>query len=215
MTYPKGYEWFGTSGPLPKVVTEWLRIYGVTEFPGPANNPVIMGWNDELVAAGILKKGQYTADSIAFCGLGMAIVALRAGKPVQTDPLWAQNWQKYGNEVARNVGSLAAPRLAFAAGQRAILGDTLVFSRAVKTNGKTGYAGHVGTYVGEDATAYHVFGTNQGDIASGRAADTTGITRIAKSRCIAVRRPPFKTALPASAKPYWLAATGALSRNEA
>jgi hypothetical protein len=40
------------------------------------------------------------------------------------------------------------------------------------------------------------------------------ITRIARDRCVAVRRPIYKAA-PATAKPVHLAASGALSANEA
>ena len=54
--------------------------------------------------------------------------------------------------------------------------------------------------------AFHVLGGNQ--------SDGVTITRIAKDRCIAVRRPVYKAA-PATAKPVELAATGALSLNEA
>lgn len=190
MTYPKGYEWLGTAGLLPLVITEWLKIYDTREVPGPGNNPVIMGWAAELIRAGVLKPNEYTADSVPWCGLGMAIVCLRAGKPVQAGPLWARNWAQYGTKA-----------------DRPILGDTLVYSR--------GTGGHVGTYVGEDDVAFHTFGANQGDIGTGAKADTVGIARIDKARCIAVRRPPFKLALPASAKPYRLTARGALSRNEA
>jgi fatty acid/phospholipid biosynthesis enzyme len=79
----------------------------------------------------------------------------------------------------------------------------LVFSRKVAG----GYAGHVGIYVAEDASAFHVLGGNQGDAVS--------VARVAKDRCVAVRRPAFATALPASAKPYRVATGGALSTNEA
>lgn len=79
------------------------------------------------------------------------------------------------------------------------LGDVLVFRR-----GET--SGHVGIYIGEDYGAFHVLGGNQ--------SDGVTITRIAKDRCIAVRRPVYKAA-PATAKPVELAATGALSVNEA
>ena len=48
----------------------------------------------------------------------------------------------------------------------------------------------------------------------GNQSDGVTITRIAKDRCIAVRRPVYKAA-PATAKPVELAATGALSLNEA
>jgi cell wall-associated NlpC family hydrolase len=79
------------------------------------------------------------------------------------------------------------------------LGDVLVFRRAYGS-------GHVGLYVGEDYGAYHVLGGNQ--------SDGVTITRIAKDRCISVRRPPYHKA-PVTAKPMLLAATGILSVNEA
>ncbi|WGG59349.1 hypothetical protein [Brucella intermedia] len=66
--------------------------------------------------------------------------------------------------------------------------------------------GHVGLYVGEDYGAFHVLGGNQ--------SDGVTITRIARERCIAIRRPAYRKA-PASAKPVQLAAHGVLSINEA
>ena len=85
------------------------------------------------------------------------------------------------------------------AADKAQLGDVLVFRRGQGS-------GHVGLYVGEDYGAYHVLGGNQ--------SDGVTITRIAKDRCIAVRRPAYRKA-PATAKPVQLAATGTLSTNEA
>ncbi|MEI6644227.1 MAG: hypothetical protein WCL10_19590 [Novosphingobium sp.] len=75
----------------------------------------------------------------------------------------------------------------------------MVFRRAEST-------GHVGLYVGEDYGAFHVLGGNQ--------SDGVTITRIARDRCIAIRRPVYKAA-PATATPIQLAANGALSANEA
>jgi uncharacterized protein (TIGR02594 family) len=85
------------------------------------------------------------------------------------------------------------------AADEAQLGDVLVFRRDQS-------AGHVGLYVGEDYGAYHVLGGNQ--------SDGVTITRIARDRCIAVRRPVYK-AVPATAAPVQFAANGALSTNEA
>lgn len=99
------------------------------------------------------------------------------------NPLWARNWAGFGTKAAKPS-----------------LGDILVFERA-------GGGGHVGIYVGEDATAYHVLGGNQGDAVS--------IARVAKDRCLAVRRCPWKLAQPANVRPIRLAAGGALSTNEA
>lgn len=171
------YGWLKDVGVLPRTITEGLKILGTIETPGAANNAVIMGWAKEL---GLQKV--YSADSIPWCGLATAIVVKRAGKDPVKDPLWARNWAKWGVGVTQ-----------------AGLGDVLVFSRA-------GGAGHVGFYVAEDATAYHVLGGNQ--------SDAVTITRIGKDRLLAARRPAY-TNKPESVKPYKVAAKGSLSTNEA
>ena len=66
--------------------------------------------------------------------------------------------------------------------------------------------GHVGLYVGEDASSYFTLGGNQGDAVS--------IVRITKDRCIGVRR-IYAIGKPANVRPIKLAANGALSKNEA
>lgn len=81
----------------------------------------------------------------------------------------------------------------------AMLGDILVFSRQ-------GGGGHVGVYVGEDANCFHVLGGNQSNMVN--------VTRIVKSRCIAVRRPKYNL-MPSNVRVVRLAATGAISNNEA
>lgn len=84
--------------------------------------------------------------------------------------------------------------------RRAALGDVLVFSR--------GKGGHVGLYVGEDdGYAYHVLGGNQ--------SDQVSIKRIAKNRLLGIRRCPWRINQPAGVRSVQLAATGALSTNEA
>lgn len=80
----------------------------------------------------------------------------------------------------------------------AVLGDTLVFKRPG--------GGHVGLYVGEDSQTYHVLGGNQ--------SNSYGFTRIAKGRCIAIRRPAY-TNPPANLRKIILQSTGAVSTNEA
>ena len=75
------------------------------------------------------------------------------------------------------------------------LGDVLVF---VRDGG-----GHVGFYVGEDDDYYHVLGGNQ--------SDKVCITRIAKERCIARRRPPSG----GQGRAVRMTASGPVSRNEA
>lgn len=179
MTYPKGYEWLGTLGPLPRMVREALALHGTREMPGGANNPQILAWAKEV---GKDVAAVYGADSIPWCGLFVAVVAARAGKGTIAGPLWAANWAKFGTKA-----------------DRASLGDVLVFKRPG--------GGHVGIYLAEDESAYHVLGGNQ--------SDQVNVTRIAKSRCVAARRPPFQTAMPPSVKPYHIAANGQLSENEA
>lgn len=81
----------------------------------------------------------------------------------------------------------------------AAYGDILVFSR----NG----GGHVGFYVGEDPDYFHVLGGNQ--------SDSVNIMRIAKSRCVAVRRCPWKVGQPSEVKKYFVSGGGKVSTNEA
>lgn len=181
MSFPAGYEWLGSVGTLPRTITEGLKLMGVAEVVGKGSNRTIIGWRDELNLTG-WKIAGYSDDDIAWCGLFAAIVAHRAGKLVPENPLWARNWIKFGRPVVKPA-----------------LGDVLVFQRP-------GGGGHVGFYIGEDRTAFHVLGGNQGNKVS--------ITRIAKTRCIGVRQPDYNAA-PASMRPYLLASAGALSGNEA
>lgn len=98
---------------------------------------------------------------------------------------------------ASPLWALSWARFGWAA-DRPVLGDVLVFKR----NG----GGHVGLYVGEDSRAFHVLGGNQSDLVC--------ITRIARARLFAARRPVYRQ-MPVTAKPWLLAAAGGLSRNEA
>lgn len=173
---PPAYRWLSDLASPPRMIAEALAEYGTVETPGAANNAKILSW-----AAEVGLKAVYTADSIPWCGLFMAVVAKRAGKPLVSSPLWALSWAKFGVEAGQ-------PRL----------GDVLTFTR----NG----GGHVGLYVGEDGSAYHVLGGNQ--------SDSVCITRIEKKRLYRVRRPAYNV-MPASAQPIMLAAAGALSQNEA
>lgn len=81
----------------------------------------------------------------------------------------------------------------------AMLGDVLVFTRE---NG-----GHVGFYVAEDDNYFHVLGGNQ--------SDSVSITRIAKNRCVGIRRCDWRIAQPETVKRYIVAANGKISTNEA
>lgn len=131
MSLPEKYKWLDKEN-APRMIVEGLKLYGIKEAINFEDNPAILEWAKEL------GLGEYKHDSIAWCGLFVAIVASRAGKEVVKDPLWAANWLKFGNKV-----------------DVAMLGDVLVFFRP------GGH--HVGIYVGEDQKAYHILGGNQGD----------------------------------------------------
>jgi uncharacterized protein (TIGR02594 family) len=131
---PSRYGWLARE-PGPKMIVEALKLYGTLETPGSVNNPTIIAWAKEV---GGEVEDIYKADSIPWCGLFMAVVAKRAGKEIPKHPLWALSWSAFGAKVPD-----------------AALGDVLVFVR----NG----GGHVGLYVGEDASAFHVLGGNQSD----------------------------------------------------
>ena len=187
---PAQYRWLEAE-PGPRMIIEALKQYGTLEVPGTADNPKIIGWQDELEAAslGRVYAGVYRHDAIPWCGLFMAIVAHRANierRPERNPPklyLAALEWASFGVSVPK--GAVA-------------LGDVLVFKR------KGG--GHVGLYVGHDASAFHVLGGNQ--------SDRISITRLSRNRLVAVRRPVYR-AKPANVRPIPLAASGNLPVNEA
>lgn len=160
----------------PRILVAAVKQLGVKEIVGRTHNPVIMGWAKEL---GLDKV--YTEDEIPWCGLFIAHCAHTAGTQVVDRPLWALNWSKYGNKV-----------------DVPMLGDILTFKR----NG----GGHVGIYVGEDATYYHVLGGNQNNSVS--------VSRIAKSRLHQARRTAWKIAQPANVRQVMLAAKGTITTNE-
>jgi uncharacterized protein (TIGR02594 family) len=196
ISVPSDYQWLNTVGTLPRIVSEALKEYGTIEAAGAANCPKIMAWAEEV---GIERIGyRYTADSVPWCGLFMAVVALRAGKEIPQGPLYALNWSKFGDSVAARGGLNLANKLVTHPGKAISLGDVLVFRREG--------GGHVGLCAGEDDDAFHVLGGNQ--------SDRVCFTRIAKARLVAARRPKM-TVPPASMKPYRLAKVGGLSRNEA
>ena len=161
----------------PKILVEAVKHIGTKEIVGKQHNPTILSWAKAL---GLEKV--YTNDEIPWCGLFVAYCAHAAGLDVVKHPLWALNWNKYGN-VAKV----------------AMLGDVLTFTR----NG----GGHVGIYVGEDATHYHVLGGNQNNSVS--------VSRIAKDRLTQARRTAWKVAQPGSVRVVHLEAKGVITTNEA
>lgn len=132
MTLPVRYRWL-IEEPGPRLLVEFLKLYGTAEQPGAGSNPSILSWAKAVGLAHV-----YKSDATAWCGLAMAYAALQAGWDAapRGNALWARNWMFWGTP---------APVAA--------LGDVLVFSR--------GKGGHVGVYVGEDPACFHVLGGNQ------------------------------------------------------
>lgn len=164
------------SNNLPWLIARGIELIGTREIVGKEHNPDIIQWGVDVGLGKI-----YTNDEIPWCGLYVAKVCQLAKKEIVKNPLWARNWAKWGNKS--NVASL---------------GDILVFKR--------GSGGHVGFYVGEDKTCYHVLGGNQ--------SNRVNITRISKSRILAVRRAKYRNQ-PKMVKPFHVSPTGAVSKNEA
>ena len=180
MSIPTKYKYLESINPLPKFIATALKYHGLQEVVGKGSNKTIIEWRDELNQNNTPIVG-YSDDDIPWCGLFVAYVVYKTGRKPVANPLWARNWANFGN-----------------ASTKASLGDILVFVR----NG----GGHVGFYVGEDKTAYHVLGGNQ--------SNSVSITRILKSRCVAVRSPQYNSR-PDTAKPIYLTAGGQISSNEA
>lgn len=138
----------------------WLKTaqkyLGVSEVDGPKDNPTIMGFAAFL---GAWIKAFFTSESVPWCGLFMGAVFKECLSTVKRpkNPLSALAWASWGQALPRPTP-----------------GAILVFKRAG--------GGHIGLYVGEDRTHYHVLGGNQGNSVS--------VTRIEKNRRIATRWPP-------------------------
>jgi uncharacterized protein (TIGR02594 family) len=182
MTIPTKYKWI-TQEPGPKMILEAMKLFGTLESPGTANNPKIIQWAREV---GGKVEDVYLADSIPWCGLFMAVVAKRAGKQLPIDPLWALNWGTFGSFI-----------------EKPMLGDVLVFNRRTADGKK---AGHVGLYVGESPTTYHVLGGNQ--------TDKVCFIELKKDRLYMARRPKYNNQ-PANVRKIVIGSGGIISDNEA
>jgi uncharacterized protein (TIGR02594 family) len=193
--FPKGYEWLGNQGTLPRVIENALQLVGVQEIVGKGSNKTIIAWRDYCNQNGVPISG-YSDDDIPWCGLFVAYICVLSGKGAVKDPLWARNWAKYGTPVAERRGA----QLVLLGGNVPSLGDIMVYERP-------GGGGHVEFYIAESKTNYIGLGGNK--------SNRVMIGPIAKARCIAVRRPPFKNALPASVQPYLITGSGGpLTTNE-
>jgi uncharacterized protein (TIGR02594 family) len=107
----------------------------ISEFPGPANNPRIVLYHSTTSGGG-------APDQTAWCSSFVNYCVEQAGY-AGTDSKWARSWHDagWGQEVT------AAPAV----------GDVVVWRRV--GNGDDG--GHVGFFIGRDATGISVLGGNQ------------------------------------------------------
>ncbi len=148
-----GVKTYDKAPELPKEpvwMREARRFVGQKEIPGPKSNPVIMGWAKRF---GGWIANYFSDDDIPWCGLfiGHVIATTLPKEPLPANPLGALQWRKFGKETPASLGAI------------------LVFSRSG--------GGHVGIYVGEDKSHYHVLGGNQSNMVN--------VTRIDKSRLVA------------------------------
>ena len=109
-----------SSSPSVKSSAPWLSelraITGVKEVPGSANSPIIMSWRNDISSAFPDMASYcklYNADSIAWCGYGMAGCFARCDIPIRppfgprdTDRfLWADSWNtpNWGQKLAKPI----------------------------------------------------------------------------------------------------------------
>jgi uncharacterized protein (TIGR02594 family) len=170
------------SDPLHSLSMPWFieaqRAIGVQEDTGPGSNPLIIGWARRL-------RIDYANDEIAWCGLFVAhcIGLTLPGEALPTNPLGARTWGRFGVPCP-----VPQP------------GAIMTFWRG----SPTGWQGHVGFYLGEDAGAFHILGGNQGN--------AVNVKRFARSRFLTARWP--KTAPAPTGGPRILRADGRFSDNE-
>jgi uncharacterized protein (TIGR02594 family) len=160
----------------PRVLIQAIKQIGVREFVGGTHNSIIMNWAKEV---GLEKI--YKSDEIPWCGLFIAYCCKMAGLEVVSKPLWALSWSNWGMNVTEPM-----------------LGDILTFRR----DG----GGHVGIYVGEDKTHYHILGGNQNN--------AVNVVRISKTRLVKARRTAWRIAQPQTVRKIYLESKGIITTNE-
>ncbi|WP_429813599.1 TIGR02594 family protein [Ensifer sp. B1-9] len=163
----------------PVWMREARRFMGLKEVAGAGSNSTIIGWAKRL---GGWVASYYTNDDIPWCGLALAhwISFTLPSEPLPGNYLSALAWANFGIRL-----------------ETPARGAVLVFKRPG--------GGHVGLYVGEDASHFHVLGGNQ--------SNSVSVTRIEKARLVAIRW-PATGGEPAGGR-VTLTASGAVSRNEA
>lgn len=191
---PSKFNFLFTTPLPPLMVRLGLETLGTLETPGTADNPVILGWADEVARGAPTAYNRWAADfynedSIPWCGLWMAAMAVRAaqGRAERMPPdkyLSALAWAKWGLPVEP---------------QHAAVGDVMVLTRSG--------GGHVTMNVGMEKGEKRFFGLGANQ------SDAVTIAPFDMSRVAHVRRPAYN-ALPEGARRVILSAGGASSVDE-
>ena len=87
------YSWLKKET-APKILVEAVKHIGVKEIVGKQHNKTILEW-----AKALKLEKTYTNDEIPWCGLFVAYCCHAQGLPVVKAPLWALNWNKYGENI--------------------------------------------------------------------------------------------------------------------
>lgn len=179
----------------PLMVRLAIDELGRVETPGGGNTSAILAWADEVAKGcptpyATWAADWYNADSIPWCGLFMAVIAVRAaqGKPGRMPPekyLSALEWSKFGDQVPK---------------ASAAVGDVMVMSRSG--------GGHVTLNVGMEVGGKRFFGLG------GNQSDAVTIAPFDLSRVDYVRRPHY-TSRPAGSRQVFVGPGGVSSTNEA
>ena len=129
------------------------RLIGTQEDTSYRSNPKIMQWAKDI---GGWVASYYKDDSIPWCGLFVAHCFSSVGVDFEIkNPLSALAWNQFGVKCEPCPGAV------------------MVFTRSG--------GGHVGFYVSEDDTTFHILGGNQ--------SDSVNITKVAKARFVGARWP--------------------------
>jgi len=149
---------------VPAWLTAMRSITGMTEAPGSADNPKIIGMARKIGETWPNQKAysdSYKHDDTPWCGLTVAYCMTMAGiepvfGPTDTDRwMWALAWSDWPNSV-----HLAEPRL----------GCIVVMEREG--------GGHVTLFESEDGSNYRCRGGNQGDMVNVSSYSKSGVVAL-------------------------------------
>ena len=191
---PAKYAYLQREPLPPLMVRVAMEMLGTLEQPGSGNNPVILGWADEVARTcgrkyDLWAADFFNADSIPWCGLFMAVVAARTcqGRPERMPPdkyLAALAWANWGKVVPTSDIRV---------------GDVIILVR----NG----GGHVFLAAGVSQDGKRIMGIG------GNQSDKVCFSEFDAARLYAVRRPPYRT-IPDGARRVILNPDGAVSIDE-